>query len=74
MWIIIAVILGIIIIGVVFFLTGGQETLQTGIKENASAKNKGVIPMMLGGSYNNQNYKELTKAFKSLNMNMMLKK
>ncbi len=65
-WIIIAVVIGIIIIGTVFFLTGGQETLQKGI-ETAGEK-------MGGGSYLNMSKKDrdLINAFKSLRMEQLI--
>ena len=45
-WIIIAAVIGVVIIGVIFFMTGGQETLQAGIEQ-------------MGGSIDNYNYNSL---------------
>lgn len=42
-WIIIAGVVGVVIIGVIFFMTGGQETLQMGIEKMAGGKYSDLI-------------------------------
>lgn len=69
-WIIIAVVIGIVAILGVFFMTGGQETLQAGIaKAGGGYSQKGG-----GGFINSKTDQDLIKAFKSLSMNVLLEK
>jgi hypothetical protein len=68
-WIIIAAVIGIVLIGVVFFLTGGQETLQKGI-ETAGEKMGGGS--RIGVNEINKNNINLVHAFKSLKMSELL--
>jgi type IV secretory pathway VirB2 component (pilin) len=73
-WIIVIVVIGLVLILGVFFMTGGQETLQLGIKEGAAAKGKRGGALELFINNNSDSNQQLINAFKSLDIKNILNK